>query len=165
MVAGRTTRNPSTLGVSLVIQRWGEVIFDELWRLEWRLARTERAHRRPMNVPMEEMESVREKAMRKVNTLKHLIESTKSSRLLSRANRLGLPTPDFNMDYEDEDETWESGHLTRTEQSDLRSRISVEEKERREAVAFWVKDVLVPVLSVVIGIFGATAGLIALLRK
>jgi hypothetical protein len=79
MVAGRTTRNPSTLGVSLVIQRWGEVIFDELWRLEWRLARTERAHRRPMNVPMEEMESVREKAMREVNTLKDLIESTKSS--------------------------------------------------------------------------------------
>jgi hypothetical protein len=86
-----------------------------------------------------------------------------------RANRLGRPTPDFNIDYEEEDETWEHGYtgayLSRAAQSDLRRLIRQEEKEHRDALAFWVKDVLAPALSVVIYILGLTTGLIALLRK
>jgi hypothetical protein len=43
-------------------------------------------------------------------------------------------------------------YLSRTGQSALRSRIRQEEKERREAIAFWVKDVLLPMLFVLPGI-------------
>jgi hypothetical protein len=50
-------------------------------------------------------------------------------------------------------------------QSELRSRIRQEEKERREVIAFWIKDILVPGLSSVVGILGATIGVIALHNK
>lgn len=152
------------------------MILDELWRLEWQSTRTMRAHDRTIKslkqrkASRDEIESATQEASWDHDTFRDEIESTKSFRLIVRANRLGLPTPHFNVDKVDEDETWERGYtagayLTRTAQPDLRSRIRQEEKERREAWAFWVKDIFVPALSVLIGIVGATAGLVALLRK
>jgi hypothetical protein len=149
------------------------MVFDELWRLERQLAGTWRSHRRNMELLKQKKAGAKEMALAmheatlESDTLVDTIESIKSSRLLGRANRLSLPTAHFKAD---EDETWVCGYtggryLSRTAQSDLRSRIRQEEKERREAWAFWVKDIFVPAFSVLIGILGATAGLVALLRK
>lgn len=148
------------------------MIFDELWRMERRSARSKREFERKYELLKQRKECRDELGtLAEEGTLDECnfhddIETIKSSRLLARANRLGLPTPDVDGDSERWRRSYTgSFYLIRAGQAELRSRIRLEEKERREAVAFWVKDVLVPVLSVVIGILGATAGLIALLRK
>jgi len=158
------------------------MIFDELWRLERQLGVRQRARSRTLKRLRQEpgsggiaILSAREKpawqeAGWEIDALRDEIERSNASRLIRRANRLGLPTPAFNVKESIDGETWERGitgsyHLTRTAQADLRSRIRLEKKERREALAFWVKDILVPVLSVALGIIGATTGLIAVLHR
>jgi hypothetical protein len=118
----------------------------------------------------EEMEGATQETVFESDTLVDTIESLKSHHLLGRANRLGLPTPRFSADESNENETWARAYtggyyLSRAAQSDLRSRIRLEEKERRETTAFWVKDILVPALSVLLGIIGATTGLVAVFHK
>jgi hypothetical protein len=160
------------------------VIFDELWRLERRLVALQSARSRTLKRLREEQGSqlpfinahekaAWEKSIGQTDILRDEIERVKTTRLLKRANRLGLPVPSLTS-HPISSDTWKetriapghiSYHLSRAAQSELRSRIRLEEKERREAVAFWVKDVLVPMLSVVLGIIGATTGLIAILRK
>lgn len=95
------------------------------------------------------------------------IQIVLSARLFHEANRLGIPSPRYT---DPDSDLWEQSHngqvyLSLKGQSELRSRIRQEQKERREATAFWVKDILVPVLSVLLGIIGATTGLVAILRK
>jgi hypothetical protein len=152
------------------------VILDKLWRLEWQIARTMRVHDRTIKrlkqrkASSEEIEMEAQEASWDSDTIRDEIESIKSFHLIGRAIRLGLPTPRFKAVEADEDETWERGitgkyYLSRAAQTELRSRIRLEKKEQREVTAFWVKDVLVPALSVLIGILGATAGLIAILHK
>jgi hypothetical protein len=159
------------------------MIFDKLWRLERLLARVKRAHNREIKrlkrmkttgelKTTEELEIATQDAMWENDTLLDEIESIKGFRLIDRANRLGLPTPRFRPtdDEADEGGTWERGYTgtyypSRAAQADLRSRIRQEEKERREVIAFWIKDILVPVLSSAVGILGATIGVIAFHKK
>jgi hypothetical protein len=155
------------------------MIFDKLWQLERQLARSNDAYKRKRKqlemrkASLEEMQNAGEEANWTTNTIRHLIEGEKSSRLLSRADHLGLATPRYKInenDESDEDKAWEVGYtgiayLSRAAQFDLRNQIRMEEKARRDDLEFWVKVIIVPVLSVVIGILGATAGLVAILHK
>jgi hypothetical protein len=155
------------------------MILDKLWQLEWQLAWSRRLHARKRKLlekrkaSREELISAGEDAHWAQDTIRHLIEGEKSSRLISRANRLGMPTPLYKTNEANEfgeDAAWEVGYtgipyLNRAAQFDLRGRIRQEEKEHREVRAFWVKDILVPLLSVLLGIIGATTGLIALLLR
>ena len=103
------------------------------------------------------------------DTIRHLIEGEKSSMLLRRADRLGLPTPRYkvNEDNEsDEDKAWEVGYtglayLSRAAQFDLRNLIRIEKKARRDDIVSWIRDIVVPL----IGVLGAVTGLIATLHK
>jgi hypothetical protein len=144
------------------------MIFDELWRMERRQQKSKREFERKYKLMQqrkesrEELNTAAEEAMMDDCNFYDDIETIKSSRLLGRANRLGLPTPESNGDTERWRRSYSgSFYLTRTAQAELRSRIRVEEKERREDRAFWVKDVFVPLFSVGIGFLGAAAGVIA----
>jgi hypothetical protein len=151
------------------------MILDKLWRLEWQLARSSRGHARNRKLlqerkaSREELVSAGEDANWAHDTIRHLIEGEKSSRLFRRADRLGLPTPRYRFDKSDEsveNEAWERGYtgisyLSRAAQFDLRSQIRQEKKARRDDIVSWIRDIVVPVM----GILSATTALIVALRK
>jgi hypothetical protein len=115
----------------------------------------------------DEIQGLLQNASFETDMAQEQIQIILSAGLFHEANRLGIPGPRYTDLDSDQ---WEQGHngqiyLSLKGQSELRSRIRQEEKERREATAFWVKDILVPVLSVLLGIIGATTGLVAILRK
>jgi hypothetical protein len=115
----------------------------------------------------DEIQGILQDASFETDMAQEQIQIILSAPLFHDANRLGIPGPRYTDPDSDQ---WEQGHngqiyLSLKGQSELRSRIRQEEKERREATAFWVKDILVPVLSVLLGIIGATTGLVAILRK
>jgi hypothetical protein len=127
------------------------MMLDKLWRLEWQ-STTMRAHNRTIErlkrakASQDEIEGATQNAMWENGTFRDEIEGAKSSRLISQANRLGLPTPKYNFDESAENPEWDSGYpgkryLSRTAQSELQSRIRQEKKESREVIAFWIKDI------------------------
>jgi hypothetical protein len=151
------------------------VIFDNLWRLEQQLGRTERVHARnrkelqKRKASKEEQVNAAEEANWARDTIRHLIEGEKSSRLIRRADRLRLPIPRYKVnenDESDEDKAWEVGYtgiayLSRAAQFELRNQIRLEERTRRDDIVTWIKDIALPV----VGILGALTGLIAAFRK
>ena len=158
------------------------MILDKLWRLDWQSKRCTRALRRDIKrlkqsqAGRDQIEAAIQDTVWERDTLLDEIQGTKSFYLIGQANRLGLPTPPrFRLSPDDaelpyEDGPWERGYtstycLSRTAQFDLRSRIRLEKKERLEVITSWVKDILVPMTTAVVGILGATMGVLAFLKK
>jgi hypothetical protein len=151
------------------------MIFDKLWKLERQLEASKQEHMKnhkllkDRKASQEEMVSAGEDASWKTNTLRHLIEGEKGSRLLRQADRLGLPTPRYKgnaSDESDENEAWEVGYtgiayLSRAAQFALRNEIRIEKKARRDEIVSWIRDIVVPVM----GILSAATALIATLHK
>jgi hypothetical protein len=86
-----------------------------------------------------------------------------SARLFHEANRLGIPSPRYT---DPDSDLWERSHkgqvyLSIKGQSELRSSIRAENKERWEARASILKDIAVPIA----GLIGAITGLIAVIRR
>lgn len=124
-------------------------------------------HLRQKGASQDEIQGLLQDASFETDMAQEQIQIILSARLFHEANRLGIPSPRYTDAGSD---LWEQAHngqiyLSVKGQSYLRSSIRQEEKERREATAFWVKDILVPVLSMLLGIIGATTGLVAIFRK
>jgi hypothetical protein len=138
------------------------MIFDKLWQLERQLIRSSHAYARHRKLlekrkaSREEMESAGEEGNWANNTYLHQIEGEESSRLLRRADRLGLPIPRYRVNEyneSDEDEAWEVGYtgiayLTRAAQPDLLNQIRMEKKASREEIVSWIRDIGVPLIGV-----------------
>jgi hypothetical protein len=91
-----------------------------------------------------------------------------SNALLSEADRLHLPRPDYNDKTKWDTDTDEYGMsrglaLNAAAMTELRTTIRKEKREKREAVEWWVKLLggLIPILT---GLVGALIGLGAVLR-
>jgi hypothetical protein len=101
------------------------------------------------------------------NLINDTINSLESSMIQERAERLGVPVPNYSPDHE----AWEKGfqpnvvYLSLKTRAELRSQIR---KERRERVEYWtllVKDLIVPLVGLLVGLVGATIGLVSVLRS
>jgi hypothetical protein len=144
-----------------------------VWQLQRKIDRIKRAYDRDVErltqtgANHDEIQCLLQDASFETDMAQEQIQIILSARLFHKVNRLGIPSPRYT---DPDSDLWERSHrgqvyLSLKGQSELRSRIRQEEKERREATAFWVKDILVPVLSVLLGIIGATTGLVAIFRK
>lgn len=97
------------------------------------------------------------------NMAQEQIQIILSARLFHEANRLGIPSPRYT---DPDSDLWERSHegqvyLSFKGQSELRSSIRAENKERWEARASILKDIAVPIA----GLIGAITGLIAVIRR
>jgi hypothetical protein len=93
-----------------------------------------------------------------------------TARLFHEANRLSIPSPRYTGT---ESDMWEKSYrgqvyLSFKGQTELRSSIRREKKERWEARALILKEIAVPltgIIGAITGVIGATTGLIAFLNR
>jgi hypothetical protein len=143
------------------------MIFDRLWRLQRK--RKKLAHQFEPDIEKAEKENrhddheslVGEYLMER-DLLNDDIQITQTFRLIREAERLGLPTPPYS-----DKEAWRGGYnpeksyLSVAAQHTLRTSIREERAARRDYWVGWIKDVAVPVVSVI----GALMGVIALIHS
>jgi hypothetical protein len=135
------------------------MIFDQIWREEWKRDRLQRSYDKDINKlvkvqKFKDAANLREEAAHFVNEADQDLDCLRSRRLVKKAIRLQIPRPDFK------DETswtqWgEYGYvLTDKGYDELRSRIMKFQSERLEHRMRWVKLVLIPLGTFIIGILG-----------
>jgi len=132
------------------------MIFDELWRKQWQRDRLQRLYDRDVKRALKRndykaAESIREEAAHFLNEADEGLQFSNSQRLIDRARRLPIPLPDYN-DAQSWDNSWGRRVLTRKGQADLLREIRKEETERLEHRMRWVKIVLIPIGTFLIGV-------------
>jgi len=86
----------------------------------------------------------------------------RSIQLTDQAEDLGIPFPS----YQDHRDSWEDGrepgtfHLTRKAQAELQQAIRRKQREKWELTAFFLKEIITPI----IGVLGVIMGLISLIH-
>lgn len=131
------------------------MIFDELWRLRWKRDRIQHKYDRwireaQKNKDYNERESLGAEASQERQLVNDQIYSTETMELRRRAERLGLPTPDFS-----DKDSWVEGYvpgtfyLNPTARTALRQALRKEQRERWELAIALVKDFAVPIIGVI----------------
>jgi hypothetical protein len=132
------------------------MIFDEIWRKEWKRNRMQRSYDRDIKLATKEKnhkhaEDLKEEGAHFWSGHNDEIDALRSRKLVAQAIRLRIPRPDYT------DETswtnWYYGYvLTDKGYNELRSRIMKFQSERLEHRMRWVKIVLIPLGTFIIGV-------------
>lgn len=131
------------------------MVFDKLWRLRWQRDRTKRKFDRWIRKAKKEKdhdqyESLIAEVMQEQDLSNDEIYSAETTQLRRKAERLGLPVPDFS-----DKTSWERGYnpsiyyLNPAARTALRQAIRREWKERWEFAIVIVKDLAVPIIGIV----------------
>jgi hypothetical protein len=132
------------------------MIFDELWRKECKCNKLQRSYDKDIKLAIKEKnykraEELKEEAAHFVSGHYDEIDALRSRKLVKQAIKLQIPRPNF------QDETswthWYYGYvLTDKAYNELRSLIMKFQSERLEHRMRWVKIVLIPVGTFIIGV-------------
>jgi hypothetical protein len=146
------------------------VMFDEIWKLRRKEKKLSAAYfqeverLRDQGASEEEIDMTMDDARNTLNQLQLDIDYAESDALLEKAAKLKVPRPPKN-----DEESWETfygkGFLTQVGYDKLRSRIRQEKKERREYLTAIVKDLVVPISTIIISIISLLIAYTALKLK
>jgi hypothetical protein len=154
---------------TLQSERRNPVILDEIWRMqrsERKLARVYYKRIENLRKDKQDEQQIALMTSEDVTTLSQLemdIVFAESQKLTQEAQRLKVPLPERN------DDAWNAffdhSSLTPKGYADLRSRIRLEKKERREIVTTLVKDIISPIGGIIISILSLLIAYAALKLK
>lgn len=130
----------------------------ELWRAQFRRNKLERAYNRDIKRATKEKdwkraEQLREEAAHYLSEANDEIQFFNSLNLLKRARGLPIPIPDYS-DEQSWENNWGRRMLTSKGQADLLREIRKEETERLEHRMRFVKIVVIPVGTFILGVLG-----------
>jgi hypothetical protein len=135
------------------------MMFDEIWWLEHRRDKFHKEYDKDIKQAVKtkdykKAEDLREVAAHDYSTAEYEIDSMKSCKLVKHAIRLKVPRPPF-PDTESWEESSYYGHvLTDKGYDDLRSKIMAFQKATLEHSFRWWKEILIPLITLVLGILG-----------
>jgi len=158
------------------------MIFDDLWRAEWRAARAHKRIRDKYDPLIEAAQ--KEKNERDYHSavsemmfeldLNDEPELIRTERLLRRARRLGIPVPPkpaFDSPERDNDQNWvfnqSNGNwfLSDAKELELRQQVRKEEADSFDHRWRYVTRVIVPISGLIIGILGMIMGFLSLIHS
>jgi hypothetical protein len=108
---------------------------------------------------IDELAAERDEKLGRIDTL---MDMFLTSQLRTEAQRLDLPMPDDSDSWRESFRYWV---LVPSARLALRKMIDEERNRRREAAAWWWKTIILPALTLGIGILGAITGLVAVIYK
>ena len=131
------------------------MVFDKLWRLRWQRDRTQRKfgrwiHKAEKEKDRDEHESLITEAMQEENFSNDEIYCAETNQLRHRAERLGLPVPDFS-----DKTSWERGYNPAISYLNPAARTALRQAIRREWHGRWefaiviVKDLAFPLIGII----------------
>lgn len=134
------------------------MIFDKVWRLRWRRDRLQRKFDRLIAKAQKKRDwNERDDLINEVMMERRLyddeIGSAETALLLHKAEKLGLPSPDWS-----DESVVEIGYdpstryLNRVGRTALRQAIRREQKERLEVVTLIIKDWAAPIIAIIASI-------------
>ena len=130
----------------------------EINRKQWKRNKLKRSYDKHINQlnktrQWKEAESLREEQAHFVSEADEEIQILKSNQLLERARCLPIPRPDWE-DKTAWDESWGRRTLSPKGYADLLVKIRNEESERLKHSFRWWKEVLIPFVTLILGILG-----------
>jgi hypothetical protein len=134
------------------------MIFDELWRKEWKRDKLQRFYdkgvkRLQKKNQYREADEWESEAAHFVGEANEELSFLRSLKLTKRARKLQIPLPDYS-DKQAWDQSWSRYILTPKGYEALRGAIRKEEAERlKHGMRLW-REVLIPIITLLIGIIG-----------
>lgn len=147
-------------------------LWSEERRLERELSRIQRLFRkaiREMAAKKDreegELECLLQEGSEAERTAEDELSMVSSQNLLHDARRFGIAAPHFQSEAYEEGLNPGTYHLTRAARMELRRLIREEKKARRDEWTGFLKDVVIPIVSLFIGVIGMVIGLVSALHK
>jgi hypothetical protein len=144
-------RTPIPVRLRWAFHRSRAAVLPRRWAIPWEMRDSRRYYARAVadakarKASRDEIQALESEGAHFYWELEEELEMLESNRLIRKAKKYMLPTPDFHAD-EDNDPSWQRGttfkpnwYLRPLAMQDLRTQIRAERKARREPIAEWVK--------------------------